>query len=77
MKTELKHSEIKLKHIYDINDGSRDIMKKQVIKAFLNRLHINDLAKLVNLEIVDCDSGNEQFPAGWNVSCSLMVDKKE
>jgi len=76
-KTKLKHSEIKLKHTYDINEGSREIMKKQFIKAFLNRLHVNDLAKLVNLKIVDCDSGNEQYPEGWELSCSVMIDKNE
>jgi hypothetical protein len=34
----------KLKHTYDINEGLREIIKKQFIKAFLSRLHINDLA---------------------------------
>ena len=76
-KTKLKHSEIKLKHVYGINEGSIEIMKKQVIKDFLKRVHVNDLAKLVNLTMKDCESGNAQYPDGIKLSCSLWVDKIE
>ena len=70
-KTKLKHSELKSKHIYAINEGSIAIMKKQFIKAFLNRIHINDLSKLVNLKMKDLNDLDIEL------SCSLWVDKVE
>ena len=76
MKTKLEHSEIKLKHVYNINESSIELMKKQFIKDFFKKIHVNDLAKLVNLTVEDCDSGNEQYPDGFKLSCFIMVDKK-
>lgn len=76
-KIKLEHSDIKLKHVYDINEASINIMKKQFIKEFFGKLHINDLAKLVNLTVEECDSGNEQYPEGFKLSCFVEVDKTE
>lgn len=70
-KTKLKHSELKSKHVYAINEGSIAIMKKQFIKSFLNRIHINDLCKIVKLEMKDLNDLEIEL------SCSLWVDKIE
>lgn len=73
MANKIEHSDIKLKHVYDINDTSRDIMKKQFIKEFLAKVHINDLCKMVNLTVEDCQTENEQYPEGFKLTCFIEV----